>query len=227
MLYICLTNYACIYVCVYVCWSTPLNSLTQMRKSQCLNYKSGGLDQDRVLFQQVKGDKVTERIRNNINSFWSTLGNGSPFKTETVTTNSILTDLDVVLLLYLQNIMKATLSSLNFSLLCFIVCFTVTHGKTTSRKSLNWAKMKQWKAQWGEKKHSACPRHQAASSMLLKVMALIPLVTCGQQRLFTEITADVSSPCRRVTHTWWLKTSKLLKPVPLQRGSHFLINQAR
>lgn len=89
-----------------VCRSTPLSSLTQMRKSQCLNYKSGGPDQDRVLFQQVKGDKVTERLRNNINSFWSTLGNGSLFKTETVTTNSILTDLDVVLLLYLQNIMK-------------------------------------------------------------------------------------------------------------------------
>lgn len=48
---------------------------------------------------------------------------------------------------------------------------------------------------------SACPRHQAASSMLLMVMALIPLVTCGQQRLFTEITANVSSPCHRVTHT--------------------------
>lgn len=73
------------------------------------------------------------------------------------------------------------------------------------------------KGTMGEKKHSACPRHQAASSMLLMVMALIPLVTCVQQRLFTEITADVSSPCHRVT----------LKPVPLQRGSHFLINQAR
>lgn len=114
-------------MCVYICVLMHPTELTQMRKSQCLNYKSGGLDQNRVLFQQVKGDKVTERIRNNINSFWSTLGNGSLFKTETVTTNSILTDLDVVLLLYLQNIMKATLSSLNFSLLCFIVCFTVTH----------------------------------------------------------------------------------------------------